>query len=200
MDDMRAMRMLHELGMHSGDAGSHVGLPSSEPGVAHEEQDKIVEPLVHSGGLGAGSEFVSSIDGAPVLVAPARRPARPLRTLLVEDHPELGAATLDLLRGEGLEVIYVACGREALDAAAGVKPRILLCDMGLPDMEGLAVVDTLRPQLASWGTYVAMVTARTEGELRPYNKRARELGVDEFITKPITPDWVRNLIARLPAG
>ena len=42
-----------------------------------------------------------------------------------------------------------------------------------------------------------MVTARSEDELRPYNRTARKLGADEFVSKPLTSDWIKSLLARL---
>ena len=121
----------------------------------------------------------------------------PPQALLVDDHAPLAAATAALLRREGLEVVVAATGRAALDEAMRLRPRVLLCDMSLPDMDGLAVVDQLREHLAGWGTYVAMVTARSEDELRPYNRTARKLGADEFVSKPLTSDWIKSLLARL---
>lgn len=54
----------------------------------------------------------------------------------------------------------------------------------------------LREQLALWDTRVVMVTALSEGELRPFRRMAGKLGVDEFIVKPVTREWVRSLAAR----
>lgn len=128
----------------------------------------------------------------------ARAPAEPAwQVLLVDDHAPLAAATATLLRREGLAVEVATSGQAALDAAARLQPRLLLCDMSLPDLDGLAVVARLRAQLAAWGTYVAMVTARSEEELRPYNRMAGKLGAHEFVSKPLSSEWIRDLVARL---
>ena len=119
------------------------------------------------------------------------------QALLVDDHAPLAAATAALLRSHGLTVEVAESGQAAMEAALRLQPRLLLCDMSLPDMDGLAVVAGLREQLAAWGTYVAMVTARSEEELRPYNRMARKLGADEFVAKPLTSEWIRTLLARL---
>jgi DNA-binding response OmpR family regulator len=57
-----------------------------------------------------------------------------LRVLLVEDCPDLGAATADFLEAEGLEVRTALSGLEAVEIASAFKPQLLLCDMNLPDM------------------------------------------------------------------
>ena len=129
------------------------------------------------------------------LLGSRAEPAWPV--LLVDDHAALAAATAALLRSEGLAVEVAASGQAALDAAVRLQPRLLLCDMSLPDMDGLAVVDRLREPLAHWGTYVAMVTARSAEELLHYNRMARKLGAHEFVAKPLTSEWIRALRARL---
>ena len=63
-----------------------------------------------------------------------------LRVLLVEDHADLAAATASLLRGEGLEVRTARTGREALEVAPNFRPQLILCDMNLPDMDGLETI------------------------------------------------------------
>ena len=42
-----------------------------------------------------------------------------------------------------------------------------------------------------------MVSARSEEELRPYNRMARKLGADEFVAKPLTPGWIKDMPGRL---
>lgn len=123
----------------------------------------------------------------------AKRP----RALLVEGQPGLLSSASALLRSEGLEVVCVLNGQSALDAAMDERPLILLCGMRLPDMDGLQVIDQLRPRLASWGTYVAMVTDRPEVELMSHRSMARDLGVDEFVSGPITAEWARALLLSL---
>ncbi|MBX3622767.1 MAG: response regulator [Rhizobacter sp.] len=128
---------------------------------------------------------------------PARKALKGLRTLLVEDHPQLAATTVELLRNEGLDVLAVPTAQAALAAARTLKPKLLLCDMTLPDMPGLELIDKLRGELAAWSTYVAVVTARSEHELKPYARRAVDLGVHEFVTKPISLQWLRTVLEKI---
>lgn len=160
---------------------------------------------VVSDGLGTGSEFVvriplvrvdapsPSTDAPP---SPARR-AGPVRTLLVDDHAELAQATAALLQGEGLEVVTVSDAEQAVAAAMRLAPELLLCDLSLPGDDGLALIQRLRPRLKAWHTRVVVMTALSEREIQVYARRAQELGVDEFIAKPVTLAWLTGLIARL---
>jgi CheY-like chemotaxis protein len=127
----------------------------------------------------------------------ARKGTGRLRVLLVEDNADLAAAMERLLRREGLEVRTALSGQEALVVTPDFEPQLILCDMSLPDMGGLEVIRKLRSRTAAFKTHVVMVTARSEREIRAYNRGAKEIGVEEFISKPVTAEVVRRLIAKL---
>ena len=159
---------------------------------------------VKSDGEGSGSEFIVRVPYVPApepQVQPVEDDPPPtapkrLRTLLVDDHPALVAATAELLRSESCDVVSASTARAAIDAARQMRPELLLCDLALPDMQGLELIGELREELEAWGTYVVIVTARSEQELVPYGKKARELGVAQFVSKPITAEWLRKVVAR----
>jgi hypothetical protein len=54
--------------------------------------------------------------------------------------------------------------------------------------------------LTAWHTRVVVMTALSEREIQVYARRARDLGVDEFIAKPVTLAWLTDLLARLRPG
>ena len=120
-----------------------------------------------------------------------------LRALLVEDHAGLATATSNLLRSEGLEVRTAFTGREALEAAPNFRPQLVLCDMNLPDMKGLAVIRSLRSIPSTRDTHAVILTAISETEIRAYKGAAKGLGVDAFMSKPITVEAVRALVGKL---
>lgn len=125
-----------------------------------------------------------------------KRPHRP-RVLLVEDHPFAADATASLLRLEGLEVRTALTGREALEAAPKFQPQLILCDMRLGDMNGLEVIRELRSNLPATRTRAVILTGFSGSEIREFNRRAGEFGVDEFISKPLEPPTIRKLAAKL---
>jgi len=119
------------------------------------------------------------------------------RVLLVEDHPFAADATASLLRLEGLEVRTALTGREALESAPKFQPQLILCDLRLGDMNGLDVIRKLRSNQSTKRTHAVILTGFSESEIREFNRRASELGVNEFISKPLEPAMIRKLTAKL---
>jgi two-component system alkaline phosphatase synthesis response regulator PhoP len=116
-----------------------------------------------------------------------------LRVLLVEDYPDLAAVTADFLESEGLEVQTALSGREALDIAPVFRPQLVLCDLNLPDMTGLEVVDGLRSNPVTAQIYVAILSAIGGMELK-HESGAEQHRIDAFISKPIALDTIRRLV------
>jgi CheY-like chemotaxis protein len=110
----------------------------------------------------------------------------PLRVLLIEDHPDLAAATADFLSAEGLDVRTALSGREALDVAAAFQPQVLLCDINLPDMSGLDLIRELKSNVSSQRTYFVILTAMPEID-------ASHLQVDLCLSKPLTLEAIAML-------
>ena len=113
--------------------------------------------------------------------------AAALRVLLVEDYPDLAAATADFLEAEGLEVRTVMLGREAVELASVFQPQLVLCDLNLPDISGLDVVDELRSNPATEQTYAVILTAVGRAFVKPAN-------VDAFVEKPLTIESIHALV------
>ena len=146
--------------------------------------------------------FVKPVDSAELLalLETYARPGvatEPLRVLLVEDNADLAKATERLLRLEGAEVRTALTGREALEAALDFPPQLTLCDFYLPDMDGPEVVQALRSNSATPRTHAVIVTGRSEAEIDMLKRKAKQTGVDEYITKPLTRDAIRGLLSRV---
>jgi CheY-like chemotaxis protein len=120
-----------------------------------------------------------------------------LRVLLVEDNADMAALAETLLRGEGLEVRTVHTGHEALTTARDFLPQLILSDQNLPDMKGGEMVRRLRSDSATRRTHAVILTALSEAEIRMYNRAAEPTWVNEFIAKPLTPDALRGVLAKL---
>src|SRR5215470_13385585 len=110
-----------------------------------------------------------------------------MRVLLVEDYPDLAAATADFLEAEGLEVRTALSGGEAVELAPAFQPELVLCDLNLPDMSGVDVVRQLRSNPATERTYAVILTAIG----RAFTKPAE---VDAFVAKPLTIDAIQTLV------
>jgi CheY-like chemotaxis protein len=119
--------------------------------------------------------------------------ARPLRVLLVEDHPDVAAAMGEFLKSEGLEVQTALSGREALDVAVVFKPQLVLCDLYLPDMTGLEVVRDLRSNPETAGSCMAILSAASGAEVAR-QQGADQQAVDAVISKPIGLEALHRLV------
>jgi DNA-binding response OmpR family regulator len=116
------------------------------------------------------------------------------RILLVEDDPKTRDTVALYLRREGHEVVTADDGVRALEAAHEHEPHLVVLDLMLPRMDGLAVCRALRDVgRTSARPAIIMVTARTtEDEILT----GLDLGADDYVTKPFSP---RELMARVRA-
>jgi DNA-binding response OmpR family regulator len=112
----------------------------------------------------------------------------PTRLLVVEDEEVIAAPLVEGLIREGFDVVRVATGREAFDAAPGVD--LVLLDLGLPDLDGAEVCRALR---RTSSLPIIVVTARGEELDRVL---LLEIGADDYIVKPF---GFRELVARIRA-
>ncbi|NKF22238.1 EAL domain-containing protein [Solimonas marina] len=114
------------------------------------------------------------------------------RILCVEDEADLRADLADELRDAGYEVLEVADGRAALDALPQFAPDLVLCDINMPRMDGLAVLEAVRARgdrLAA----VPFVLLTAYGEKHQI-LRGRALGADDYVVKPADFDLLISTI------
>jgi DNA-binding response OmpR family regulator len=112
------------------------------------------------------------------------------RILLVEDDPKTRATVALYLQRDGYEVVEAADGVEALARAHERAPHLVVLDLMLPRLDGLAVCRALRE---SGNAAIIMVTARSTEEEKLIGL---DLGADDYVTKPFSP---RELMARVRA-
>ncbi|HUZ82346.1 MAG TPA: response regulator transcription factor [Gaiellaceae bacterium] len=110
-----------------------------------------------------------------------------MNVLLVEDDDSIAIPLADGLRREGFEVVRASTGAEAL---AADEPDIVLLDLRLPDMDGLAVCRELRSRST---VPIIVVSARGEEVDRVIGL---EIGADDYVVKPF---GLRELVARIRA-
>ncbi len=112
------------------------------------------------------------------------------RVLLVEDDENIAEPLLFGLRSEGFHAMHASDGVCGLEMARRERPDIVLLDVMLPGMDGLAVCRALRAESA---VPILMLTARAQEMDRVMGL---ELGADDYITKPFS---FRELVARVRA-
>jgi len=141
-----------------------------------------------SAGKGRGAEFVIEIPteatAGPAEVAPvADLPvAKPLRVLIVEDNVDSAHILQTLLEYHGYHVTVAYNGPAGVSAAKSERPDVVLCDIGLPGMDGYAVAGALRQSPETVSAHLIAVT----GYGRDSDKRkALESGFDMHLVKPV---------------
>jgi CheY-like chemotaxis protein len=99
----------------------------------------------------------------------------------VDDDPATRELLTRFLERDGFEVVAALDGREGLDMARAIRPRVMLLDVTMPQMDGGSVLRALRGDPDLGDTPVIMVTVLDEQNL------AFSLGATDYLQKPI--DW-----------
>lgn len=159
---------------------------------------------IFSEGDGQGTEAVVRLPLQPhtVVTAPSshqhstpRGPAR--RVLLVEDNADVADMLTAYLQQFGHEVIQARDGHAGLDAALEQRPDAIVCDIGLPGLDGYEIARRIRetPGLRS----CSLIAVSGYGDSTDRD-RARKAGFDHHLTKPADPMELADLIANTSEG
>ncbi len=114
--------------------------------------------------------------------------ARRATILVVDDEPAIRRLLRTSLVGQGYDVIEAEDGSAALAAVEREKPDLVILDLGLPDLGGIAVIRSLR-QRSTLPIIVLSVRDDERGKVE-----ALDLGADDYVTKPFGVD---ELVARI---
>jgi two-component system KDP operon response regulator KdpE len=113
------------------------------------------------------------------------------RILLVDDEPQIVRWLTPTLKAAGYEVECAQTGADALARLAGQPWDLVLLDLGLPDMDGKAVIAALR----DWSDAPIIVLSARDQEAEKV--AALDAGADDFVNKPVGVD---ELLARIRAS
>ena len=104
------------------------------------------------------------------------------RLLCIEDDPDTCELLAEVLTTEGFAVSTVASGEAGLSALE-TRPDLVLCDIDLPDVSGFDILAKIRARdLLPAGVPFIFLTAFSQ---RSHQLQARQLGCDDYVTKPI---------------
>jgi CheY-like chemotaxis protein len=121
----------------------------------------------------------------------------PKKILVVEDNEANRILMRQILKYHGYEVLEAADGEAGLKMAREHMPDLILLDLQMPVMGGIAVIRELRktPELSK-----LKVMAVTSFAMKGDREKALEAGFDEYVTKPIDTrkfvELVKNIISR----
>ena len=183
--------------------GESVHRPQGGMGVGLTIVKRLVEMHggsvgVHSEGVGRGSEFevrLPLVHRAPkrsVAEVQASPPAsRPLRILVVEDHPDTALMTAALLEEFGHKIEIAHDGFAGLELSKKHRPEVILLDIGLPGLDGYEVARRLRKEQEFHDTLILAVTGYGQKRDR---ERSEAAGFNAHIIKPVDYEALVSII------
>ena len=150
-----------------------------------------------SNGPGQGSRFVvrlplcSLASSAPPLEAAVTEPSGRCRVLLVEDNIDACETLKAFLELEAHDVTMAHDGQAGLEAMLAHDYDVVVCDIGLPGMDGLEVVERLRASGKGAQPVAIGLSGYGQAEDR---SRALAAGFDHYLVKPVSPDALLALV------
>jgi signal transduction histidine kinase/DNA-binding response OmpR family regulator len=116
------------------------------------------------------------------------------KILVIEDNKDAAESSKLLLALEGHDVKTANTGINGLAIAKSFQPQVILCDVGLPGMDGYQVAKSLRDDPELQDTYIIALTGYGRAEDQ---KRSRDAGFCMHLTKPIDYNKLHNVLANL---
>ena len=160
---------------------------SSEPGKGTEFLVRLDLPILSS------FERTDGLEEADVCLMQRNGQNKPL-ILLVEDHGEFRHYLADCLLGD-YQVVTAENGKEGLDKVMSELPDLIITDMMMPQMDGVAFCQALKKDIRTSHVPVIMLTARNSEEK---HLEGLESGCNLYLTKPFNLDIlfssIRNLL------
>jgi signal transduction histidine kinase len=165
---------------------------------------------LHGGDLAAtssgeqrGATFTIRLPEAEVVTAPdtaapsrpavaAKRPAAtPLDILVIEDNEDVAETLVVWLESSGHRVNVAHTGTKGLELALNTRPQVVLCDVGLPEMDGLEVCQRVRQEAVGFRPVMVALTGWGMDEDR---QRTKAAGFDHHLVKPVAIDLLSELL------
>jgi signal transduction histidine kinase len=153
-----------------------------------------------SDGLGCGSQFTVRLPlgGAePRAAEPQQRPAVKVhrRVLVIEDNVDAADSMREILELEGHEVAVAYDGPKGLASAREFRPEVVICDVGLPGMDGYEVARSFRRDGALKDACMVALSGYALSEDR---QRAAEAGFDHHLAKPVDLNRLEIILRATP--
>jgi len=150
-----------------------------------------------SAGPGCGAEFTVRLPVEPEPAALSEMPAGPrrtakhLRVLVVEDNRDAADSLRMLLELYGYEATVAHSGPDGVKAAQQWQPDVVLCDIGLPGLDGYGVARRLRQNPSTAKARLIAVTGYGAEDDR---RRSQEVGFDAHLVKPVDPAALQGVL------
>jgi two-component system KDP operon response regulator KdpE len=121
-----------------------------------------------------------------------------MKIVVADDDRQMLGALRIILSSRGYDVVGAADGRTALDRVIDGHPDLVVLDLGMPGLDGLAVIEAIR----GWSTVpILVISGRTDSADKV---DALDRGADDYVTKPFAADEllarIRALVRRTPSA
>ena len=125
----------------------------------------------------------------------------PQKILIVDDDSDILESLTVILKCRGYQAITARDGIEGVASLKAEKPDVMILDLLMPKMDGFAVLKELRDP--RWSEFrdtpiLILTSVREEASRRRYElETGQELGADDYVEKPVSPDILLERVARL---
>ena len=114
--------------------------------------------------------------------------------MVVDDAPSLRQVVGLALKGAGYEVVEACDGRDAAAKLDGRKLNLIICDLNMPNMDGVGFLTHLKAQASYKFTPVIMLTTESAEDKK---NQARAAGARAWMVKPFQPSKMLEAVAKL---
>jgi len=157
-----------------------------------------------SDGPGTGAEFVielplsqqAAANEQAIIDEPEASESKALRVLIIEDNRDAAETLRDLLELTGHTVEVAYSGTLGVETARRFRPDVVLCDLGLPGMDGYEVAQVLRLDPSTATSRLIAVSGYGQAEDR---QRSLDAGFDLHLTKPVDPLEIERVLSQIPS-
>lgn len=114
-----------------------------------------------------------------------------MKVLIADDELRLRKVVALHLKKSGFEVFEAGNGQQAVDIAREVRPDVIVMDVMMPEKTGLEACDEIKADDALKAIPVILLTAMAESD---DIKKGKDVGADEYLTKPFSPKELIDMI------
>lgn len=115
--------------------------------------------------------------------------------LVVDDSSTVRTEVGDFLKKSGLDVSFAVDGRDGLSKLrADPAVKLIVCDINMPNMDGLTMAEKVRGELGNAGVHIVMLTTENSPTMK---ERGKAAGIKGWIVKPFNGDAVLGSFKKL---
>jgi signal transduction histidine kinase len=190
----RAFEMFAKIKRTSRDAHDGLGI-----GLALARQLAVMHGgtlVAESAGEGRGTTFTLSLPFGEAQPSAASQGAlasstQPLRVVVIEDNNDAADLLVMWLENKGHQVHLARSGPEGLVLVGETRPDVVLCDIGMPEMDGIEVCRRIRAE----HQHLPLMVALTGWGMDADRRRTKEVGFDHHLVKPVALDKLDLILA-----